>query len=38
MSMTAGMGKIRGADLPAADKAKILGTNMMRLLSPRVKP
>lgn len=32
MSMTAGMGKIRGARLPAEDKQKILGGNMMRLL------
>ncbi|MBM3882357.1 MAG: amidohydrolase [Verrucomicrobia bacterium] len=31
-SMTAGMGRIRGANLSAADKAKILGGNMARLL------
>jgi predicted TIM-barrel fold metal-dependent hydrolase len=34
-SMTAGVGKIRGADLPAQDKQKILGGNMMRLLDRR---
>ena len=31
-SMTAGVGKIRGATLDAQDKAKILGGNMARLL------
>jgi predicted TIM-barrel fold metal-dependent hydrolase len=34
-SMTAGIGKIRGADLSAADKEKILGGNLMRLLGRR---
>ncbi|MBL7185473.1 MAG: amidohydrolase [Phycisphaerae bacterium] len=34
-SMTAGIGKIRGADLSAQDKQKILGGNMMRLLRRR---
>jgi predicted TIM-barrel fold metal-dependent hydrolase len=34
-SMTAGIGKIRGADLSAQDKKKILGGNMMRLLRRR---
>jgi len=34
-SMTAGVGKIRGADLSAQDKEKILGGNMMRLLRRR---
>ncbi len=34
-SMTAGVGKIRGADLAAQDKQKILGGNMMRLLGRR---
>jgi hypothetical protein len=34
-SMTAGVGKIRGADLSAQDKEKILGGNMMRLLGRR---
>jgi len=34
-SMTAGVGKIRGADLNAQDKEKILGGNMMRLLGRR---
>jgi predicted TIM-barrel fold metal-dependent hydrolase len=34
-SMTAGVGKIRGADLSAQDKQKILGGNMMRLLRRR---
>lgn len=37
MSMTAGMGKIRGANLDPADKRKILSTNMMRLLAMRSK-
>ncbi len=35
MSMTAGVGKLRGANLSAADKQKILGSNMQRLLSKR---
>ncbi len=34
-SMTAGIGKIRGADLSAQDKEKILGGNLMRLLGRR---
>jgi len=34
-SMTAGVGKIRGADLSAQDKQKILGGNMIRLLRRR---
>jgi predicted TIM-barrel fold metal-dependent hydrolase len=34
-SMTAGVGKIRGADLSAQDKEKIRGGNMMRLLRRR---
>ena len=34
-SMTAGVGKIRGAALSASDKAKILGGNMTRLLGRR---
>jgi len=34
-SMTAGMGKIRGASLSTQDKEKILGGNMMRLLRRR---
>ncbi|MFH1267969.1 MAG: amidohydrolase family protein [Planctomycetota bacterium] len=35
MSMTAGMGKIRAANLEQADKQKILGGNMTRLLAMR---
>jgi len=34
-SMTAGVGKIRGANLSAQDKQKILSGNMMRLLQRR---
>ncbi len=34
-SMTAGVGKIRGANLSAQDKQKILGENMMKLLRRR---
>jgi predicted TIM-barrel fold metal-dependent hydrolase len=34
-SMTAGVGKIRGASLSVQDKAKILGGNMTRLLGRR---
>jgi hypothetical protein len=34
-SMTAGVGKIRGASLNAQDKEKILGGNLMRLLGRR---
>jgi hypothetical protein len=33
--MTAGVGKIRGANLSAQDKEKILSRNMMRLLRRR---
>jgi predicted TIM-barrel fold metal-dependent hydrolase len=32
LSMTASVGRIRGADLSAQDKAKILGGNMTKLL------
>ena len=35
MSMTAGVGKLRGANLSAADKQKIFGGNMRRILSRR---
>jgi predicted TIM-barrel fold metal-dependent hydrolase len=35
LSMTAGVGKIRGANLSAQEKQKILGGNMMRLLRRR---
>jgi len=35
MSMTAGVGRIRGAGLDPQDKAKILGGNMMKLLARR---
>ena len=35
MSMTAGVGKIRGAGLSAADKRKILGRNMQRPATAR---
>ena len=34
-SMTAGVGKIRGANLSKQDKEKILGGNMTRLLRRR---
>lgn len=34
-SMTAGIGKIRGANLSARDKQKILGGNMLRILRRR---
>jgi uncharacterized protein len=34
-SMTAGMGKIRGAELSPADKQKVLGANMQKLLQAR---
>jgi hypothetical protein len=37
MSMTAGVGKIRGADLDPEDKRKIMGPNMQRLLEMRGK-
>ena len=32
MSMTASIGRIRGAEIPDADKRKILGANMQRIL------
>ena len=35
MSMTAGVGKIRGANLSAPDKQRILGENMAKLLERR---
>jgi uncharacterized protein len=35
MSMTAGMGRIRAAELDAGDKARILGTNMQAILGRR---
>ena len=35
MSMTAGVGKIRAAQLSAADRAKILGGNMKSILAKR---
>jgi len=35
LSMTAGVGKIRGANLSTQDKEKILGENMMKLLRRR---
>jgi len=34
-SMTAGIGKIRGANLSIQDKQKILGGNMTRILQRR---
>lgn len=37
MSMTAGVGKMRALDVSPADKAKILGGNMMQLLNMRSK-
>ncbi len=37
MSMTAGVGKIRAADLSTEDKANILGGNMQRILAMRSK-
>ncbi|WP_240911529.1 amidohydrolase family protein [Paludisphaera soli] len=37
MSMTHGVGRIRGADLPDDAKAQILGGNMARLLAGRVR-
>ena len=33
--MTAGVGKLRGADLPREDKHKILGANMAALMKLR---
>jgi uncharacterized protein len=35
LSMTASVGRMRGANLSAQDKAKILGGNMAKLLQPR---
>jgi predicted TIM-barrel fold metal-dependent hydrolase len=35
MSMTAGIGKIRGADLNPEEKSKILGGNMTRILKKK---
>jgi predicted TIM-barrel fold metal-dependent hydrolase len=35
MSMTASVGRLRGADLAPADRRKILGQNMARLLARR---
>lgn len=35
LSLTASMGRIRGAELSEADKARILGANMQRILSRR---
>jgi predicted TIM-barrel fold metal-dependent hydrolase len=35
MSMTASVGRLRGADLAAADRRKILGENMARLVARR---
>ena len=35
MSMTASMGRIRAADMSAADKEKILGGNMQAILKAR---
>lgn len=35
MSMTASVGRLRGAEIPDADKKKILGDNMARLLARR---
>ena len=35
MSMTAGMGKMRGANVSAADRARILGGNMAEILRER---
>jgi hypothetical protein len=37
MSMTASVGRLRAAELDPRDKAKILGTNMIRLMQ-RTKP
>ncbi len=37
LSMTASMGRIRGADIPEADRARILGANMLRILGRRGK-
>jgi hypothetical protein len=35
MSMTASVGRMRGADISEADKKKILGDNMARVLARR---
>lgn len=35
-SLTAGMGKMRGAELSPADKQQVLGGNMQRLLQTRL--
>jgi predicted TIM-barrel fold metal-dependent hydrolase len=35
MSMTASVGRIRSADIPEADRARILGSNMQRILARR---
>ena len=35
MSMTASVGRIRGAEISDADKRKILGANMQHILSRR---
>jgi predicted TIM-barrel fold metal-dependent hydrolase len=35
MSMTAGVGRIRSAELSAADRAKVLGGNMQAILARR---
>ena len=35
MSMTASVGRMRGSNLSASDKAKILGGNMAKLLQRR---
>jgi predicted TIM-barrel fold metal-dependent hydrolase len=37
MSMTASVGRIRGAEISEADRAKILGANMQRILDRRSK-
>ena len=37
MSFTAGVGKIRGANLSAEQKQQILGGNLLRLLAERKK-
>lgn len=37
LSLTAGVGRIRGAEIPEADRARILGANMLRILDRRRK-